>query len=119
MKVLLDSCVWGGARTELVANGHDVIWAGDWAEDPGDDEILARAHREGRVLVTVDKDFGELAVVQKRPHSGIIRLVGFAARKQASACLGVLSRVGNELTRGAIATASATQLRLRPPPETE
>jgi len=58
VKVLLDSCVWGGAKGELATRGHDVVWAGDWPEDPGDDEILERAQREGRVLVTLDKDFG-------------------------------------------------------------
>ena len=41
MKLLLDSCVWGGVRDALVASGHDVVWTGDWDEDPGDDEILA------------------------------------------------------------------------------
>ena len=75
MKILLDTCVWGGVVLELRAAGHDVVWAGDWQEDPGDDEILERAHGEGRVLVTLDKDFGELAIVHERPHSGIIRLV--------------------------------------------
>ena len=119
MKALLDSCVWGGAKAELLAFGHDVIWSGEWPEDPGDDEILATAHREGRVLVTLDKDFGEIAVVRKQPHSGILRLVGFAAREQATACHRVLSSHGDELSRGAIATASEGQLRLRPPPGTE
>jgi hypothetical protein len=27
MKLLLDTCVWGGAREELTAFGHDVVWA--------------------------------------------------------------------------------------------
>lgn len=63
MKILLDTCVWGGARKDLEAAGHDVDWAGDWPKDPGDEEILAYAHREGRVLVTLDKDFGEMAIV--------------------------------------------------------
>jgi hypothetical protein len=53
--------------------------------------ILARAHQEGRILVTLDKDFGELAVVRKQPHSGIVRLVGFGAREQAMACHRVLA----------------------------
>ena len=56
MKVLLDTCVWGGAKTELQATGHDMIWTGDLTQDPGDEEILAQAHREQRVLVTLDKD---------------------------------------------------------------
>jgi predicted nuclease of predicted toxin-antitoxin system len=60
---------------------HDVIWTGDWSEDPGDDEILAHAHREGRILVTLDKDFGELAIIRAVPHRGILRLVNIAARQ--------------------------------------
>ncbi len=62
MKFLLDTCVWGGASNELQSAGHDVIWTGEWPDDPGDDEILERAYREDRILVTLDKDFGELAI---------------------------------------------------------
>ena len=40
MKILLDSCVWGKARGELGSAGHDVVWAGNWPKDPGDEEIL-------------------------------------------------------------------------------
>ena len=43
MKLLLDTCVWGKAQQALAEAGHDVEWAGDWEEDPGDEEILARA----------------------------------------------------------------------------
>ena len=93
--------------------GHEVIWAGDWSQDPGDEAILARAYAEGRVLVTLDKDFGELAVAQSKPHRGIIRLVGFAARQQGPACLDVLSRFGAELTAGAIVTAQPGFVRVR------
>ncbi|MBW1691626.1 MAG: DUF5615 family PIN-like protein [Deltaproteobacteria bacterium] len=78
MKILLDACVWGGTRKYLESSGHDVVWAGDWPEDPGDEEILARAHNEGRILVTLDKDFGELAIIHEIAHSGIIRLVNSA-----------------------------------------
>ncbi len=70
MKLLLDTCVWGGALDEIKLADHDVIWAGDWVEDPGDDEILALAAIENRIMVTLDKDFGELAIVYQRPHSG-------------------------------------------------
>ena len=63
MKLLLDTCVWGGAVKPLVDAGHDVVWTGAWESDPDDDEILALAYREQRVLVTLDKDFGELAIV--------------------------------------------------------
>ena len=70
MKVLLDTCVSGAVRLQLERAGHDVIWAGDWDEDPGDDVILAIARDQQRVLVTLDKDFGELAVVRGASHCG-------------------------------------------------
>ena len=84
MKLLLDTCVWGGSRQVLEAAGHDVVWAGDWEEDPGDEEILTQAHREGRVLVTIDKDFGEVAIVRGIRHSGIVRLVELQAKQQGN-----------------------------------
>ncbi len=114
MKLLLDTCVWGGAIETLEAAGHDVIWAGAWDVDPGDDEILARAHQEGRVLVTLDKNFGELAVVRGHPHAGIVRLVNWSAFQQASICLTVLARYGTELQTGAIVTVDPSRVRVRP-----
>ena len=115
MKVLLDTCVWGKARDEIEAAGHDVVWAGGWPADPGDDQILARAYSERRVLVTLDKDFGELAVLRGVPHCGIIRLVNVAARQQAAVCLQVLQSHGVELQAGAIVTAERGRLRIRSP----
>ena len=91
MKILLDTCVWGGAVGAVADAGHDVVWSGDWDEDPGDAEILARALAEQRILVTLDKDFGELAIVQGAAHCGIVRLVDIAARRQAPVCLQVIS----------------------------
>ena len=115
MRLLLDSCVWGKAREELQVAGHDVVWAGDWPQDPGDEEILARAHAEGRVLVTLDKDFGEIAIVRGAPHSGIVRLVDFSARHQARMCHLALERYGPELTQGAIVTVEPGRVRIRSP----
>ena len=117
MKLLLDSCVWGPARNEISAAGHDVVWAGEWEEDPGDDEILAKARGEQRILVTLDKDFGELAIVQGLAHSGILRLVDVAAEQQARVCLQVLELYADDLQAGAIVTAEPGRLRLRPPDE--
>jgi predicted nuclease of predicted toxin-antitoxin system len=115
MKLLLDTCVWGGAKAELAAYGHDVMWTGDLTEDPGDEEILARAHLEQRVLITLDKDFGELAVVRGKPHSGVLRLVNFPARRQGAVCQLVLLQYGSELIAGAIVTVEPGRVRIRPP----
>lgn len=115
MKVLLDTCVWGGVRKALSDAGHDVVWAGDWTTDPGDEEILHRAHQEMRVLVTLDKDFGELAIVRGLPHSGLIRLVNLSTADQASISMVVLAKYGRELGAGAIITVEAARVRVRPP----
>ena len=115
MKVLLDTCVWGGAKADLQAAGHDVAWTGDLTQDPGDEEILALAHREQRVLVTLDKDFGELAIRRNLPHYGIVRLVNISACQQGAICQQVLAQYGDELTRGAIVTVEAGRVRIRSP----
>lgn len=114
MKALLDTCVWGGATKELADAGHDVIWAGAWLSDPGDEEILARAHAEDRVLVTLDKDFGELAIVRGHPHSGIVRLVGVRAREQGPTTVAILRSYEADLERGAIITVTPPSVRIRP-----
>ncbi len=115
MNLLLDTCVWGKSADELRAAGHDVIWAGDWTEDPGDEEILARAAAEGRVLVTLDKDFGTLAIARGRRHRGLVRIVDISARRQGSVIRYVLQHYGDELQAGAVVTASPGRVRIRPP----
>jgi len=54
--------------------GHDVHYI--FEKDPGatDDSVLLHASKEGRILVTEDKDFGELVYRLKKPARGIILL---------------------------------------------
>ncbi len=113
MKLLLDACVWGGAKLVLQAEGYDVHWAGDWDTDPGDEAILTRAYQEGRVLITLDKDFGELAIVHRQPHCGIVRLVGFRAQEQGRVCSQILKTYEHELNQGALITVEPDRVRIR------
>lgn len=114
MKLLLDTCISPTIAAELTAQGHDVIWVGDWPSDPGDEEILAFALKEGRTLVTLDKDFGELAVAFGQTHCGIIRLVNLPLSKHTAVCLRALVQHGADLAQGAIVTAEPDRLRVRP-----
>jgi predicted nuclease of predicted toxin-antitoxin system len=114
MKLLLDSCIWGGTVKRLNESGYDVIWIGNWSQDPGDEEIIAYSYNEKRILITLDKDFGELAIVHEFPHCGIIRLVNFSVKDQASICMHILSLYKEELESGAIITAEPGRLRVRP-----
>ena len=113
MKILLDTCVWGGAVELLVAEGHDVIWAGSWDSDPGDVAILEFAHAEGRILVTLDKDFGELAVLHGQRHCGIVRLVAWRAAEMGHICSSTIARYSTELAAGALVTVSPRSVRIR------
>ncbi len=52
---------------------HDVIWIRTAAPGIADPEVLSRAQAEDRILLTFDKDFGELAFRAKLPATtGII-----------------------------------------------
>lgn len=116
MRVLLDSCVWGGALRALRDAGMDVDWCGDWEKDPGDRQILAYAHEQRRVIITLDKDFGELVMVHELPHAGIVRLVDIAAREHGPLVVDVLNQYGPLLEGGAIVTVLPDRVRVRPGP---
>lgn len=115
MKVLLDACVWGGAKAFLQSNGYDVEWVGDWDTDPGDEAILDYAFREQRVLITLDKDFGEWAILHRRSHFGIVRLVGFRAQEQGRVCSHILQGYQSELAQNALITVEPDRVRIRYP----
>ncbi|MBI3948153.1 MAG: DUF5615 family PIN-like protein [Armatimonadetes bacterium] len=73
MRILANENFAGDAVDALRAHGHDVTWIR--TESPGirDADVLSRAVRENRVLVTFDKDFGYLAFRAGLPAScGII-----------------------------------------------
>mgnify|MGYP001013733833 CR=1 FL=1 len=116
MRLLLDTCVAGPVLIPILAHaGHDVIWSGHWEKDPGDAAILAYAYRERRVLITLDKDFGALAILHGEPHAGIVRLVNLSTKEQAQVCLLLFAEHAAELEAGAIITAERTRLRIRLP----
>lgn len=61
MRILANENFPQAAVNALRQDGHDVLWVR--TESPGisDREVLARAQLDARVVVTFDKDFGELA----------------------------------------------------------
>ncbi len=57
----------------LQKSGHDVVWIRTASPGISDMEVLSRAQKEKRIVITFDKDFGELAFKQKHPAvSGVI-----------------------------------------------
>jgi predicted nuclease of predicted toxin-antitoxin system len=73
MKFLLDENVEFRFVQALTDDGHDVTTiARDYPASITDREVLDIAVRESRVLVTNDRDFGELVVRQQLLHAGLI-----------------------------------------------
>jgi predicted nuclease of predicted toxin-antitoxin system len=73
MRFLADENFPYDAVTALRTAGHDVVWVREVAPGINDESVLDRAQAEERVLLTFDKDFGELAFYTKLPAScGII-----------------------------------------------
>jgi predicted nuclease of predicted toxin-antitoxin system len=57
------------------AEGHDLAWVSEVMPGADDPTVLGRSIAEGRVLLTFDKDFGELAFrFGKKSSGGVILL---------------------------------------------
>lgn len=58
----------------LQSLGHDVLSIYDASPGVTDSEIVERAWRERRIIITNDKDFGEKIFRERRRHHGVILL---------------------------------------------
>ena len=83
MRILANENFPGDAVMTLRQRGHDVVWVRTDAPGSRDIEILARAQREDRIVVTFDKDFGELAFRSGLPASSGIVLFRISAPSSA------------------------------------
>ena len=75
MRFLANENVPGAAVAALQAAGHNVVWVRTAAPGATDPHVLAWAAREARILLTFDKDFGELARASNLPRTcGVVLL---------------------------------------------
>lgn len=74
MRWLCDECVDAMLVEHLRRAGHDVVFAVEGARGAADDEIADLAARERRLLLTEDKDFGELAFRVRAAVPGLVLL---------------------------------------------
>jgi predicted nuclease of predicted toxin-antitoxin system len=61
MRFLADENFPGTAVKKLLERGHDVIWLRTVAPGVNDREVLRMAAQDGRIILTFDKDFGEIS----------------------------------------------------------
>lgn len=114
MKFLLDVCTSSRSLRRLLADlGHDVRLAGDVDARASDEVLLNLALQEGRILITEDKDFGELVFVHRRPHPAIVRFVEMRVQDQVTAMRELLDRYRREMESGAMIVVTRGRIRTR------
>lgn len=74
MRLLADENLHAGIVAWLRLNGHDVTYAAETLRGEPDEVVLARAREEIRVVVTDDKDFGDLVVRRRLSTAGVLLL---------------------------------------------
>ena len=74
MRLVVDECTGPSVARWLRSLGHDVVSVYDDAPQLPDRDILSFAARQDRIVITNDKDFGDLVVRDQRPHRGVVLL---------------------------------------------
>ena len=114
MNVLVDEGVDRQIVDQLRQGGHSVLYIAEM--DPGiaDDEVLRIANERGALLLTTDKDFGELVYRQKRLTSGVIliRLAGLSSLRKAQIVASAIGQHSEELSN-AFAVVTPATIRIR------
>lgn len=74
MRFLIDECTGPKVAAWLRNRNHEVLSVYDELRGADDTSILNKALNENYILITNDKDFGELVYHQGLNHKGIILL---------------------------------------------
>lgn len=115
MRFLADENVPGPLIASLRLNAHDVLSVKESMQGADDRSILARAQSEERVLLTFDKDFGELAFRFGLPAAcGVVlfRLEGASPELDDQRALAAL--VSRDAWSGCFSVVTDTLIRIRP-----
>jgi predicted nuclease of predicted toxin-antitoxin system len=95
-------------------DGHTVEWIAEFLPSASDEEVLRRAADGNAVLVTEDKDFGELVYRRRMAHTGVllVRLEGLGNMAKAEIVSQAVRDNEPDLP-GAFAVVSPDFVRLR------
>jgi predicted nuclease of predicted toxin-antitoxin system len=117
MQILANENVPGDAVAALRQQGHEVAWVREDAPGSLDTQVLQRAQDEGKVLITFDKDFGELAFRHGLPATcGIILFRISTPSSEYIARLAVAALNQRQDWAGHFSVIDDTQIRMTPLP---
>lgn len=114
MKILADESVDHEIVTRLREDGHDVSYVAEISPGIMDEEVLALASEENTLLVTADKDFGELIFRQGHVKRGIVlyRLAGLSVQEKAEIVSFAIGEHGDALLQSfGVITEKAIRIR--------
>ena len=99
----------------LRQQGHDVVYVAELSPSMADDQVLLYANERDALLVTADKDFGELVFRLGKVHRGVVllRLAGLPAAVKFETVVRVFRDHAVKLV-GAFSVVSSGALRIRP-----
>jgi predicted nuclease of predicted toxin-antitoxin system len=114
VNLLADESVDGPIVHRLREDGHVALYVAEMAPGIDDDEVLARGNEIGALLVTADKDFGELVFRLRRINAGVVllRLLGLSPRRKAEIVGAAFARHGADFTN-AFSVVTPGPIRIR------
>lgn len=121
MKLLLDQGMPRGSAVLLRELGFEAAHTAEMGlAEAEDEQILARAAKEDRIIITLDADFHARLAQGKsnKPSVVRIRIEGLRAKPLVELLQGVLDKCRDELELGAMVTVQENRIRVRRLPVT-
>lgn len=116
MRLLADENIPAPLVKTLRQQGIDLLYVAELHSGLSDADVLALPAKEGRPILTEDRDFGEMVFRQKKAVPGIVMLRLPAAERAHWARVAKLLRAHEQRLLGAFVVIGAGRLRIRPLP---
>lgn len=106
-----------GVEKEIVLTlrrKYDVLYVAESMQSSADDQILRKANEENRILITLDKDFGELVYRLNQVHAGVVlcRVQSMPIQEAVMLVAETIEKYGTDL-RGAFTVIQPKNVRIR------
>lgn len=114
MRFLFDQSTDRRLGPMLRQHGHDVLTVSvDYPGSLPDYQVLAIARQERRILVTQDRDFGELIFRYRRAHTGVIflRFPPMELNAKLARLLHVIDNYADQLRQFVVVTERRVRVR--------